>query len=164
MLRASQYQRKKGIVEVATKNESSKRPIKVPPDIINVLSEYRIWWKEQKILNGSNWKGTENRLFIQIDGKPINPDTINYWLNKFIKKHGFEHFSPHSLRHTFATLQITSGVDLRTLQARGGWAQASTLLNIYSHAIKTANEQAADTLDAKLRPESTTAANMQNSG
>jgi len=162
VLRQSQYQRGAGIVEVTTKNESSKRPIDMPPFVFRVLSEYKKWWLEQQLRNGTNWKGAEDRLFIQIDGKPIYPDTINYWFNKFIEKHGLEHFTPHSLRHTFCTLQITGGVDLRTLQARSGHAQASTLLNTYSHAVKTSQIKASETYDDVLRPKNRSSSRFDN--
>ena len=155
ILRTSQYQSGNGIVETTTKNESSLRPIKLPAIMFQILAEYRQWWNEQKNLNGDLWQGHDNRLFIQANGKPINPDTINYWLNKFIERHGLEHFTPHSLRHTFSTLQIAAGVDIRTLQARTGHAQASTLTNIYSHELKTASEAASDVLDDILTPKNT---------
>lgn len=45
-----------------------------------------------------------------------------------------------------------AGVNVRTLQARGGWAQAATLLNTYSHTVQTAEELAAETLDNILAP------------
>jgi len=151
ILRASQYQSGKGIVEVPTKNESSMRPISMPPFIFDILSEYRKWWLEERLKNGDRWKGSD-RLFIQADGKPINPDTINYWLNKFIEKHNLQHFTPHSLRHTFCSLQLMAGVDVRTLQARTGHAQASTLTNTYAHVIKTAETKAAGILDDILTP------------
>jgi len=152
IMRASQYLPRIGIVEVPTKNESSKRPIKLPPFIFEVLREYRGWWDEQREINGDRWQGHQERLFIQSDGKPINPDTINFWLDKFIEKHELERFTPHSLRHTFSTLQIMAGVNIRTLQARTGHAQASTLTNIYAHAIKTADEAATEVLDDILTP------------
>jgi integrase len=155
ILRASQYLNRIGVVEVPTKNESSKRPIKLPPFIFQTLREYKKWWLEQRMINGDRWKGEAERLFIKADGKPINPDTINYWFNKFIEKHGLEHFTPHSLRHTFSTLQIMAGVNIRTLQQRTGHAQASTLTNIYAHAIKTAEEAAAEVLDDILTPKPT---------
>jgi len=44
-------------------------------------------------------------------------------------------------------LQIAAGVDVRTLQARTGHAQASTLSNIYAHSLKSAAEAATDALD-----------------
>lgn len=148
--RASQYQAGTGIVEVSTKNESSERAIKLPPAMLTLLREYKRWWTGERFKNGSMWQGEENRLFIQENGKPINPDTINFWLNKFTEKHGLGHINPHALRHTFATIQIAAGVDIRTLQERTGHAQASTLLNTYSHAIKSANEAATDALEGVL--------------
>jgi len=149
---ASQYLPGQGVSEISTKTQSSIRAIKAPQFVFDILTEYRIWWNQKKLCYGREWKGELERLFIQDDGKPIVPDTINYWLNKFLKKHNFAHISPHSLRHTFATLQIAAGVDVRTLQARTGHAQASTLVNIYSHAIKSAQEAASDALESMLIP------------
>lgn len=74
--RASQYQPGKGVVEVPTKNDSSQRSIGLPQELFVVVSEYRRWWSEQRFKNGSKWQGKQNRLFIQEDGSPINPDTI----------------------------------------------------------------------------------------
>lgn len=150
VVRASQYQQGKGVVEVPTKNVSSVRAVKVPVFVIEVLQEYRAFWNRQRLAWGDAWQGEAGRLFVQHNGKPINPDTINYWLNDFLKRHGLEHITPHSLRHTFATLQIAAGVDIRTLQARTGHAQASTLVNIYSHALKSAQEAASNALESVL--------------
>lgn len=154
VMRASQYQKNKGIVEVPTKNASGERVIKIPPFMVEVLTQYKAWWSEYHLTLGDRWRGEENRLFIQKDGTPINPDTINYWLNRFTQTNNLSHLNPHALRHTFATLQIAAGVDLRTLQARTGHAQASTLVNIYSHALKSAAEAATDALDNILTPAS----------
>lgn len=152
IVRASQYKPHRGVIEVPTKTISSVRSIKVSGFVMDLLSQYRCWWDGQQQAYGGDWKGIEKRLFIQDDGKPLNPDTINFWLTKFLKKNHFEHITPHSLRHTFATLQIAAGVDIRTLQARTGHAQASTLVNVYSHAIKSDQEAASDTLESVLLP------------
>ena len=149
--RASQYQRHKGVVEVPTKNENSERAIDLPQSMFDILRVYIRWWKEQRLAQGSRWKGdAARRLFIQDDGSPINPDTINYWLKKFIQKHNLPYFTPHSLRHTFATIQIAENVDLRTVQARTGHAQMSTLVNTYTHLLKSKAAQAAGTLEQAL--------------
>ena len=60
------------------------------------------------------------------------------------------HITPHSFRHTFATLQIASGVDIRTLQSRTGHTQVSTLMNTYGHALKRAQVQASNALENVL--------------
>lgn len=154
VVRASQYQRGKGVVTVPTKNASSERAIKVPKIVFDILAEYKEYYNSHREQFGTAWTETD-RLFVRIDkspGTPINPDTINFWLDNFIEKNGLEHFTPHSLRHTFATLQISAGVPIRVLQARTGHSQASTLVNIYSHAIKSADEAATEALDNMLTP------------
>lgn len=151
--RASQYQIGKGTVEVSTKNDASVRAIDVPSFVSEQLEQYRNWWIEHRLKWGSAWRGEKERLFVQDDGKPINPDTINYWMAKFLERHDLPHVTPHSLRHTFATLQLTAGVDFRTLQSRTGHSQASTLVNTYSHAVKSAQERATAALEAVLLPE-----------
>ncbi len=152
VLRASQYQEGMGIVEVPTKNDESVRAVKLPPFMFELLRQYKTWWTEQRLANGDRWKGEQQRLFIQEDGRPLNPDTINLWLDRFLSKHDFPRLTPHGLRHTFATLQIAAGVDIKTLQARGGWAQPDTPMKIYAHAIKSAAEAASDALDSILTP------------
>lgn len=148
--RASQYQRGVGVVEVPTKTTSSVRDIDVPQYVIDQLQQYRAWWTQQRLMWGRDWKGKLERLFVQEDGKPINPDTVDFWLKRFLSKNALPSITVHGLRHTFATLQITSGVDIRTLQARTGHAQASTLINTYSHAIKTAQEAASNAMASVL--------------
>ena len=149
--RASQWQRGKGVVEVKTKTASSVRSIDVPQLVLEQLEDYHIWWRRQAEAKGEAWKGDElQRLFVREDGQPILPQTVNSWVEKVASACGLPPITPHSLRHTFATLQITAGVDVRTLQARTGHAQESTLVNIYSHVLRSAQKRAADTLENML--------------
>lgn len=152
--RASQWQPGRGVVEVKTKTASSVRAIDVPRLVMDQLAQYRSWWQARAAQQGARWQGGElQRLFVREDGRPILPHTINDWVDKAARACDLPPITPHSLRHTFATLQITAGVDVRTLQARTGHAQASTLVNIYSHAVKSAQKRAADALENLLAAE-----------
>ena len=123
----------------------------MPQLVLEQLEDYHIWWRRQAEAKGEAWKGDElQRLFVREDGQPILPQTVNSWVEKVASACGLPPITPHSLRHTFATLQITAGVDVRTLQARTGHAQASTLVNIYSHVLRSAQKRAADTLENML--------------
>ena len=53
----------------------------------------------------------------------------------------------HGLRHTNATLLIYNGTNIKTVSDRLGHADVSTTGNIYAHAIKTADEMAAEALE-----------------
>ena len=81
---------------------------------------------------------------------PIYPDTVTDWFAKFRKRNDLPKVTLHSLRHSNATLMIAEGVDIRTVSNRLGHAQASTTLNIYAHALKSRDLDAAEKLDAAL--------------
>ena len=146
------YVPRQGVQESETKTTGSVRSITTTPFLMGILAEYRTWWNEYRGKLGDSWQGEAERLFIQVDGKPIHPVTINMWLAKFVDRHSFPYITPHSLRHTFVTLQIAAGVDIRTIQARTGHSQAATLLNVYSHAIQSAQDKAALAMDNMLMP------------
>jgi integrase len=148
--RASQYIAGQGVIEVPTKNFTSTRSIDVSSFVVKILKDYKLWWVDYRFMLGDAWKGQKERLFIQADGKPLFPDTVNYWLSRFNEKNEFPHITPHTFRHTFATLQLGAGVDIRTLQARTGHSQASTLLNVYSHFLQSKQEKAAQAMDDVL--------------
>jgi integrase len=155
--RGSQYIKGQGIVDMPTKTDSSQRSIRLPNIMMKQLANYKKWYSEQKLACGNAWIDSK-KLFIQDEGRPIFPDTINYIVKAFRRKYNLPHFSPHSLRHTFSTLQIMAGINIRTIQARTGHSQASTLINTYSHAIKTADEMATQVLDDILMPATRTRA------
>ena len=149
--RSSQYIPGKGIFTKETKTETSDRTIKLPLQAFGMLREYMKVQKEDQLRAGDKWAKTD-RIFTQWNGEPIHPDSITGWFREFIQKTDLPQVSIHSLRHTNITLLIAAGVPLRTVSYRAGHAQTSTTANIYSHAIRTADEMAADVLDDILKP------------
>jgi integrase len=47
----------------------------------------------------------------------------------------------HALRHTSASLQLSSGINIADISRRLGHADISTTLNIYSHAYNSGNKE-----------------------
>lgn len=45
------------------------------------------------------------------------------------------------------TLQLTNGVDMKTLSVRAGHSKASTTSDFYSHFLKTPDQHASATID-----------------
>jgi integrase len=144
--RASIYIPKEGIISDTTKNETSQRSIKAPTAAMQMLKDYRAWQSERRLLMGDRWQDYD-RLFTTAEGKPIHPDTITGWFHDFLKVNDLPNITIHSLRHTNATLMINSGVPIPTIAARLGHANPSTTTKIYTHAIKSADAAAAETLD-----------------
>ncbi|MGN0452086.1 MAG: tyrosine-type recombinase/integrase, partial [Acutalibacteraceae bacterium] len=100
---------------------------------------------------GDQWQ-ENGKVFTQWNGKPIYPGTVSKWFSAFIKKNNLPPIHLHSLRHTNATLLIASGADLRTVSKRLGHSNMTTTSNIYTHAIKSADERAAELLGDILHP------------
>lgn len=152
--RSSLYLPDRGIFEDDTKNDTSNRIIKLSQTAIDDLQKYKVWQLEHRLEMGDRWH-CSNRIFTNAEGLPLNPDTLSSWFSKFIKAHRdvLPLVTIHSLRHTNATLQIAGGVPLTTVAKRLGHANTVTTGKIYAHAIKSADEAAAETLENLLTPD-----------
>lgn len=149
IVRTSQYIGNKTLITKEPKTKSSRRMMKLSNDIIKMLKVYRAWQIEQRFKISSEWNDTD-RLFTQWNGLPMYPDSLTKWFNKFLNRHNLRHVTLHSLRHTNATLMIAEGTDIRTVSSRLGHSNTSTTLNIYTHALKSKDTQAAEVLNDVL--------------
>lgn len=57
----------------------------------------------------------------------------------------------HQLRHTNVSAMIALGLDIKTIQERGGYSNASTPLEIYGHLFKDKDEQIAAELYESMK-------------
>lgn len=149
--RSSLYLSGKGVFEDETKNETSERCMKVSDDVIAMLRIWRAEQAKERLRLGDQWQNSD-RLFTAWNGAPIRPDVITAWFHKFVTKNGLPPIHVHSLRHTNATLLIAAGTNLTTVAARLGHANTTTTSKIYAHAIKSADQAAAEALQNILHP------------
>ncbi len=63
---------------------------------------------------------------------------------------GLERVTPHDCRHTYASLMIDAGVNVKALSSYMGHANISITLDRYAHMMPGNEEQAAGLLDAYL--------------
>ena len=66
---------------------------------------------------------------------------------KILVEQGLKVVSLHSLRHTNITLQLASGVDLKTVSQRAGHSRPSTTTDVYTHWLQTKDTQASAVID-----------------
>lgn len=149
--KSSLYITGKGTIEDTTKTFSSKRVIKLPAPVMDLLAEYKKEQTLERFKLGDKWENSD-KLFTQWNGAPIYPGTVTSWFSDFVKRNNLPAVSVHSLRHTNATLLIANGTDLRTVSKRLGHSNMTTTGNIYTHAIQTADERAAEALNDILTP------------
>ena len=72
-----------------------------------------------------------------------HPDSVVNLHKKILKEAGLEHIRFRDLRHTFATLALQNGVDVKTVSAMLGHSSAGFTLATYTHTTTAAQHQAA---------------------
>ena len=151
--RSSQYLPDRGIYEDGVKNDTSDRVMKISQSAAEDLKTWRALQRKRAFEMGDRWHSSD-RLFTTDEGLPLHPDVLTSWFTDFVKAHSdvLPPVTIHSLRHTNATLQIAAGVPITTVAKRLGHANTVTTSKIYAHAIKSADEAAAETLDNLLNP------------
>ena len=127
------------IVVQPPKTKSSVRTIILPPYMLEALAEM----KKNKTCE---W------LFPSPvkEGEPRNPTALYHRFQLILKRAGCKQVRFHDLRHTFATMAIENGMDVKTLSGIIGHISAETTLNIYSHITDTMRLQASVKIDRKI--------------
>ncbi len=156
-----------GVIIKDPKTKSSIRKIAIPESTTELLKQYRKWWLEEKLKVGDQWQkaakeeAEKNKeawidpeyVFTTWNGYVIHPDTITDIFNKFIERHNLPDIRLHDLRHTAATLLIHSGLNIRAVAARLGHENPNVTLATYSHALLSADQQAADVMGSFIKKE-----------
>jgi integrase/recombinase XerC len=76
---------------------------------------------------------TEHVLFVDANGRPVSPRTVQRRLDNWAIRQGMsQHVHPHMLRHSFASHLLQSSGDLRAVQEMLGHASISTT-QVYTH-------------------------------
>lgn len=127
------------VIISAPKTKASIRTVILPPSLIKTLAVY-------KETVDSEWmfpSPTDN-------GRPRNPSSVRKRLQLILERAGCKKVRFHDLRHTFATMALEHGMDVKTLSATIGHVSSATTLDIYSHITDTMQRQAAVHIDRKI--------------
>ena len=126
------------VVEAPLKTKNAYRTLPLAEDTVSVLREQR-----RKVGN-SPW------VFPSPNGGPISPDSVLHMLHRVLKRAGLPKVRFHDLRHTFATLALQNGVDVKTVSGMLGHFSAGFTLDTYAHITSAAQRQAAQTMGSVL--------------
>lgn len=143
--RTSCYTPDRGTYTDTTKTEQSKRTLKLPQEVMDILCELREFQLRQADIFGDKWVES-GRLFTKENGEPQHPNTSYHWLEKFCARNGLPFYGLHSFRHLFASLLVSNGVDIVTVSGVLGHSAVSTTSNIYCHMLEDARVRASDTV------------------
>ena len=126
------------VVEAPLKTKNAYRTLPLAEDTISILNE------QKKKVGSSPW------VFPSATGGPISPDSVLHMLHRVLKRAGLPQVRFHDLRHTFATLALQNGVDIKTVSGMLGHFSAGFTLDTYAHVTTSAQKAAANTMGKLL--------------
>lgn len=91
-------------------------------------------------------------------GQPMSPSTFSNYIRIIENDAGLPPVSVHGLRHTFATMLNSDGVDIARISAELGHSTIGTTLNIYTHVfgdVSVSSRGIADSINEKLEKSAT---------
>ena len=121
------------VVEVPLKAKNFYRNISISGDTIEVLEA-----QKKKV--------TGEYVFPSPNGNPISPDSVLHMLLRVLARAGLPKVRFHDLRHTFATMALQNGVDVKTVSSMLGHYSAGFTLDTYAHVTTDAQLKAAQTM------------------
>ena len=127
------------LVVTRPKTENSVRQISIPQEAVDLLV------KEHAKHPGNPWLFPSSRT-----GGMYHPDSVATLHQRILKDAGLEHLRFHDLRHTFATLALQNGVDIKTVSAMLGHYDAGFTLRTYTHTTRQKQDEAAQTMGSLM--------------
>jgi integrase len=133
----------KGLVFQEPKTALSNRVISLAPAVAQVLKEHREQQTDGRIMAGAAYNSELDLVFSNELGEPICPRAFTRVFERLVKKAGLN-VTFHGLRHTFATLALQEGVDVKTIQETLGHHSAAFTMDVYSNVTAKMRREAAD--------------------
>ena len=119
------------------KTENSIRAISIPQEAVDLLVAEHEGHPDNPYLFPS-----------PRTGGMYHPDSVVNLHKKALKRAGLPHIRFHDLRHTFATVALQSGVDVKTVSSMLGHYDPGFTLRTYTHTTRQMQETAAEKMGA----------------
>lgn len=125
------------------KTKKSKSSVPIPEDIVKELKKHKArqdsqekWFFKEKYHNN-------DLVLCSEDGRQLDPRSFTKRYARLLKQAGLPEVSFHTLRHTFASLMLEEGEDMRTVQEILRHTRLSTTADIYTSVTEKLKKRAA---------------------
>ncbi len=137
-------------VEAEPKTERSRRSIMLAPLAVEALREH----KKQQLLvmaeTGADWQNRD-LVFCTSLGTPLNPNKVLENFKELLQQAGLPTMRFHDLRHSAATILLSTGVHPKVVQEMLGHNQISMTIDTYSHVLPTMQQEAVNKMNDALQ-------------
>jgi integrase len=132
---------------IGTPKSGCSRTVDLSAQLTEALGAIVARRKEDKLKHG--WKEMPSWVFVTTTGTAYSQRNVLRDFKAVLKKAKLPtHFSPHSLRHTFASLHLLNGASVYYVQQQLGHASIKLTCDTYGKWLKMRDTAAADRLDS----------------
>lgn len=124
------------------KSKKSERDIAFPPSLVSRFLDHRRRQLEERLAAGSAYEQNDF-VFANPIGQPLNRSELHRRFKVTLERAGLPNVRLYDLRHTFCTLSLAAGIDLKTVSADMGHASVAFTLDHYGHVLDSMRESAA---------------------
>jgi integrase len=146
----------------------SRRRILLVPQAVEALQWWRAHQKAERLQVGAAWQtrmiaqrpghvgevidlgDRDGLVFANPVGRPLHHNSVRYVHRKIASAAGAPLIRVHDLRHTFATLLLLSGANVKVVSEALGHASEGFTLAVYSHVLPDMQASAMDSFSRLL--------------
>jgi len=128
------------------KGTKTERPrdVKVPESALAALEAHRSRQNELREQFGADYRADLDLIFANPDGTPLRPNSISSVVSLLFRRLDLpKDASLHSLRHSHGSHLLADGVPLPVVSERLGHSSVRTTAEVYAHAIRGQDDDAA---------------------
>jgi integrase len=132
--------------KVDTPKSGHGRTVDMSKELARVLVRLQIERKAETLRRG--WRAVPPRVFCNTEGGPLNRIVVERAFKRVLKAAGLPlHFTPHCLRHTYASLLLQMGVRPVYVQRQLGHSSIKPTVDTYGRWLPMGDQSAVDRLD-----------------
>lgn len=128
---------------VSLKNDKS-RTLTPAPDVLKLLRRVQVEQKKNRLKAGRTWSNPMNLVFTNELGGHLVALTVYRNFKRIAEQIGIPSTRFHDLRHTYATLSLQNGDDIKTVSENLGHATVAFTLDTYGHVTEKMKQDSAN--------------------
>jgi integrase len=128
------------------------RVIELDSPTVVALRSWHVQQAKERLLAGDGY-ADHDLVFCRSDGHPYHPEAFSKSFDRRLRQADFADLPRirlHDLRHTWATLALVAGVDVKIVSERLGHASPVITWQTYQHVIKGMQTDAAEKVAALI--------------
>ncbi|HYL36491.1 MAG TPA: site-specific integrase [Bryobacteraceae bacterium] len=142
----------KQVLDFKDTKTGKPRRVNLPESVLVPLDAHRKRQDEFRRRFGPDYRADLDLIFANPDGTPLKPDSVSASVSLLCRRLGLpEGASLHTLRHSHGSVLLADGVDLATVSERLGHSSVRVTADIYSHALRGRDQDAARRWDEFMR-------------